>query len=197
MSCARYFVLNIGNDEKGLDRTFNEQTQEDETCYQRCSFQTEVTMPTASEYPQRNTFEGRDEVCLVIKKIQKICQNPVKYGVFESFYRNHEEFRSNLCQLVDSDLDKGICNDDHTQRDPDKQINPVLYKFALVYGKENLTKMKIFFKDPFYTEYIKNEEMPMISFLGNVGGLMGLLTGFSVVSASEILYFCFKAITNK
>ena len=57
--------------------------------------------------------------------------------------------------------------------------------------------MKIFFKDPFYTEYIKNEEMSRISFLGNVGGLMGLLTGVSVVSLAEFLYFCFKAFTNK
>ena len=57
--------------------------------------------------------------------------------------------------------------------------------------------MKVYFRDPFYTEYTKNEEMSPIDFMGNVGGLMGLLTGFSLVSLSEILYFCFKAITNK
>ena len=133
MSCARYYVLNIGNDNLGLHKTINTETMTNETCHQRCTFQMEHTMPTASDYPAKNTFEGRDEVCLVIKKIQKICDDPTKWKVFNEYYESNSDFPTNLCQLVKIDLGQGICTDTHTQRDPDKAINPILYKFCVTY----------------------------------------------------------------
>ena len=38
--------------------------------------------------------------------------------------------------------------------------------------------------------------MTRISFVANVGGLLGLCMGFSLVSAAEIVYFCCKRKTS-
>ena len=34
-------------------------------CYQRCEVQSEHLTITTAEYPSKNTFENRDEMCLV------------------------------------------------------------------------------------------------------------------------------------
>jgi hypothetical protein len=46
----------------------------------------------------------------------------------------------------------------------------------------------VFLRDPYYTSILRDQRTSILSFLGNVGGMVGLLTGFSVVSAVEILY---------
>jgi hypothetical protein len=47
---------------------------------------------------------------------------------------------------------------------------------------------QVFLRDPYYTMISRDQRTTTLVFLGNVGGMVGLLTGFSVVSAVEILY---------
>ena len=46
------------------------------------------------------------------------------------------------------------------------------------------------FKDPVVTRIMRDEKIPIISFVANTGGLLGLCMGFSLVSVFEILYHC-------
>ena len=78
---------------------------------------------------------------------------------------------------------------------------------AILYAAENLALLKIFIKlvnfqimilllnsiklhsrDPFYTRIKIDQRITFAQFLGNVGGMLGLLTGLSVVSIVEIFY---------
>ena len=44
---------------------------------------------------------------------------------------------------------------------------------------------------------MRDEKIPIISFVANTGGLIGLCMGFSLVSAFEIMYHCGGAIKKK
>ena len=68
------------------------------------------------------------------------------------------------------------------------QIFEELHKYA----KENLLWLNVYVKDSFATRIIRDERMTRTSFIANVGGLLGLCMGFSLVSVAEILYFVCK-----
>ncbi len=50
-------------------------------------------------------------------------------------------------------------------------------------------------QDSFSTHIVRDEKMTRTSFVANVGGLLGLCMGFSLVSVAEILYYMFKRQT--
>ena len=60
------------------------------------------------------------------------------------------------------------------------------------------TKLKfvrIFFDTPTFDRIRKDTRMKIADCISAVGGTMGLFTGFSVISAIEILYFVLKSIS--
>ena len=44
------------------------------------------------------------------------------------------------------------------------------------------------FEDPVVTTIMRDQKIPVIAFVANTGGLLGLCMGFSLVSVFEILY---------
>ena len=48
----------------------------------------------------------------------------------------------------------------------------------------------MYLREPYVTKYIIEEKISEISFVGNVGGLLGLLMGFSFMSIVELIYLC-------
>ena len=52
-------------------------------------------------------------------------------------------------------------------------------------------------QDPVVTRIMRDEKIPIISFVANTGGLLGLCMGFSLVSVFEIMYHCSGGIKNK
>ena len=70
--------------------------------------------------------------------------------------------------------------------------SPDIFEELHKYAKENLLWLNVYVKDSFATRIIRDERMTRTSFIANVGGLLGLCMGFSLVSVVEILYFCAK-----
>ena len=55
--------------------------------------------------------------------------------------------------------------------------------------------MKIVFDvRPYYDRVIKDRAAKPVDMLSAIGGTMGLLTGFSLISGAEIVYFTVKII---
>ena len=54
--------------------------------------------------------------------------------------------------------------------------------------------MRIFFDTPTFDKITKDRAAKFVDMLSAIGGTMGLLTGFSIISGVEILYFSFKII---
>ena len=59
-----------------------------------------------------------------------------------------------------------------------------VYKYAQI----NVVAANIFIRSPFAEQYIIEEDISVIQFIANIGGLMGLFMGFSCVSGLEIVY---------
>ena len=71
------------------------------------------------------------------------------------------------------------------QKDP---LTIAMYKYA----KENLALVNIYIKDPAVTQIKREQKIPLIWFVANVGGILGLTMGCSLVtgmqfSISEVL----------
>ncbi len=69
---------------------------------------------------------------------------------------------------------------------------PWVQEFLFQYASDNIAVLKVFIKDPYYTNIKKDEQMSYISFIGNAGGLVGLCMGLSFVSIFEMIYHCFN-----
>ncbi len=48
--------------------------------------------------------------------------------------------------------------------------------------------LDLYLRDPYVKLYTRREKITVISFVGNVGGLLGLFLGFSVISVVEVFY---------
>ena len=62
--------------------------------------------------------------------------------------------------------------------------------------KSRLKYVKIEFDTSTFDKITKDRSAKFVDMLSAIGGMMGLLTGFSIISAVEILYFTFKITFN-
>ena len=60
------------------------------------------------------------------------------------------------------------------------------------WGKNKLRFVRIFFDTPTIEVITKDRAAKFVDMLSAIGGTMGLLTGFSIISGVEILYFMVK-----
>ena len=56
--------------------------------------------------------------------------------------------------------------------------------------------MRIYFDTPTFNRITKDRAAKFVDMLSAIGGTMGLLTGFSIISAVEIIYFAGKLLAN-
>ena len=63
------------------------------------------------------------------------------------------------------------------------------YRFA-----SKLHYVKITFDTPKFEKITKDRAAKFVDQLSAIGGTMGLLTGFSIISGVEIFYFAFKIV---
>ena len=62
--------------------------------------------------------------------------------------------------------------------------------------KNKLKFVRIYFDTPTFDRITKDRAAKFVDMLSAIGGTMGLLTGFSIISGVEILYFVAKIIWN-
>jgi len=56
------------------------------------------------------------------------------------------------------------------------------------YARKNMAKISIFINDPAVKKVIRDLKLSLIMFLSNVGGILGLAMGASVVTLFEVVY---------
>ena len=54
--------------------------------------------------------------------------------------------------------------------------------------------MRIYFDTPTFDRITKDRAAKFVDMLSAIGGTMGLLTGFSIISGVEILYFALRVV---
>ena len=65
------------------------------------------------------------------------------------------------------------------------------------YIEDNVVKINIYIRDPYVREIKRDVKISTTTFLSNIGGLLGLCQGFSIISLIEILYFIILWICKK
>ena len=71
-----------------------------------------------------------------------------------------------------------------------------LFQYSDYKKKSKLHYVKIYFATPTFDRIMKDEKANLETKLSTIGGTMGLLTGFSIISGIEILYFAAKIISS-
>ena len=62
--------------------------------------------------------------------------------------------------------------------------------------KNKLRYVRIYLDSPTFDRIEKDRAAKFVDMLSAIGGTMGLLTGFSIISGVEIIYFAVKIIIN-
>jgi hypothetical protein len=68
----------------------------------------------------------------------------------------------------------------------------VLFLINKLFVQGKLHWIRIYFAVPTFDRFTKDEKANFVDKLSAIGGTMGLLTGFSIISGVEIIYFGFK-----
>ena len=82
-------------------------------------------------------------------------------------------------------------NDDNDEFDDEK-----MSKFLNEYARQYFAVLKIFLKDPYYTNIIRDRQITLTNFVGNTGGLVGLCLGLSFISIFEGVYHLFNLFAS-
>ena len=107
------------------------------------------------------------EITIIIRKLQNI--------LLEKLVNNPHLSSSGLCKL--------------------SRCIWYTYLYILDYEwKNTLRYVSIYFDTPTFDRIEKDRAAKFVDMLSAIGGTMGLLTGFSIISAVEILYFAAKII---
>ncbi len=189
LKCSRSFLSIMGSHKNPNLSSANNTVNRKLKCLQRCNLQTETIMTTSSIFPNKKNFMYQSEMCLVLQKITTICTHNRQKKVFES-----KVGRPTICQEI-IELNKPprpLCTENN---EPDIGIaskNMHTIDFLFNYSVENIALVNIFIKDPYYTSFSKSEQIPVISFIGNAGGLVSLCLGISCISAFEVIYHLFN-----
>ncbi|XP_022217735.2 pickpocket protein 28 [Drosophila obscura] len=69
--------------------------------------------------------------------------------------------------------------------------NPLVESINKSYLSENIAVINVYYRESVYYGNMKNAYVGLTEFLSNIGGVMGLFMGFSVISLAEIFYFLF------
>ena len=73
-------------------------------------------------------------------------------------------------------------------------ISNMKFLFSDYEWENNLNYVRIFFDTPTFDRITKDRAAKFVDMLSAIGGTMGLLTGFSIISGAEIVYFFGKII---
>ena len=65
------------------------------------------------------------------------------------------------------------------------------------YAKENIAFVKIYLREPFAEVLKVSVKTTVLDYIANIGGLMGVCMGFSLVTLAEILYHVIDGIWAK
>ena len=63
-----------------------------------------------------------------------------------------------------------------------------LRRMVAAYARDIMAVLNVYIREPYVRKYETEVKYGGIAFIGNMGGLLGLFTGFSFISAFELVY---------
>ncbi|CAB4066396.1 ASICN [Lepeophtheirus salmonis] len=191
-----YCALRIFDDISGPEY---EDSGTEKKCRSPCNDVLYDSRITSATYPNKKLFRHRPELCPIVYKLIKICTGWLDPFAFEEYGQYADELKikkipllssgfSHLCERLSGLSLNNSCD----------FINSHLFQNSEAlaevtsYAKRNLLWLNVYVKDSHITRIVRDERMTRTNFVANVGGLLGLCMGFSLISVGEILYFIIK-----
>ena len=171
-------------------------------CLFACTDQKYLTSVTTSTFPNLHTFIRGPEFCLVIRKLNSSCRTS-KHLTLEERYPKLCHLLSNFPNICDGvPLDDSLGHMGYLPTgekratlftiftDPEHKTNhkkaAKLAEIVHKYSKENLLLANVYIKDPAVTMIKRDQKIPIIWFVANIGGILGLCMGCSLITVFEV-----------
>lgn len=177
----------------GKTREIMDDNNNSYTCKAACETQLYSLLVTSGSYPNEVSFRYSKALCYTTRKIFRtfVQKNSLKYE-HEKLYELVNEFLQN--NMTEND----ICppENDYTLNDSafggDKakidQFKMEIFKYA----RNNIAYITVYIREPFAEETRIAPQVTLTALLSDVGGLLGLFMGCSVVTFVEIIYHVSK-----
>ena len=112
------------------------------------------------------------------------CKNPYKSDLIQERYE-----MPTACNDINTMIEvDDVCDINNPVNPPQGNIKDTMNDFVHKYAMENVAVIKLFVKDPYYTNNKRDVAITVTTFIGNAGGLMGLCLGLSFISLFEVVY---------
>ena len=182
--------------------------QHKRTCLAACEDQQNNVAMTTSRIPNRQTLVEWPDFCLVVQKLYRVCNQPWKRLDLDTNYpdlcdvllQKIDEFGTDIYTFVDADKcqemfgDENIISTDYLTRNTTMtRLLDSIFK----YSRDNLALVNIYIKPPVVTRILRDQRIPIIWFVANCGGILGLCMGFSIVTVFEVLHYVAQSLYGR
>jgi len=154
-------------------------------CYSPCTDQTNAMAVTTSVFPNLNTFRLGPEFCILFRKLISTCKTHKRATLSERY--------PDLCQIIEVNA-KNVCQKNSNEHGsgnlfpanfnesipleyfaPNQiiDVSDELTKIVYRYARENLALVNVYIKDPSVTQVVRDQKVPVIWFVANIGGILG------------------------
>lgn len=124
--------------------------------------------------------------------LRRVCQNQYQREQLEGRYNKYQGLCNKIARLVGNDK-ASLCNISSPNEQPTYEMETDIQHFIQEYSEQNIAVVKIYLKDPYYTNIKRDVAMTFTSFIGTAGGLVGLCVGLSFISVFELFYQFFNS----
>ena len=156
-------------------------------CMANCVDQTFRVTSSLNQYPGEESYNHRKDFCIIVRKLFKLtCPEKSMKKALEKRYPG-------LCDDVNDVMNSKGCEETWNKKglgDDSARIDK-FEENMFRYMKENIALLNIYLKQP-YCEWILQDRLMKISqFISNMGGILGLALGASLISMLEVIWYCF------
>ena len=135
-------------------------------------------MISSTNYPRKYGFKKTMDFPLIAIKIKESCSPngsmySKKIDLLETRYPN-------ICSHF-----KNVTGEDESKEFIENVIR---------YTEDNVAKIRVFITTPHVTEIVRDERMSFTTLISNIGGLLGVCIGFSIISLAEIGWFILNSL---
>ena len=139
-----------------------------------------------NDFPDSRAFRTDVNFCRLVDKLKDSCENEKRHVLALE--------HPNLCPAVAMLEGKPCSNEALTNLTELDEYR--LEREVSEYASRNLVKLDVFYSTHTARKYVWEEKMSIWSFVGDLGGLMGLFLGLSFISLAEIVFFVCLGISK-
>ena len=160
------------NDQRLLGRSQREKKRSFPTCLCRL-------LITQSIYPNLYSFSKHGDFCVAVDKLKRSCAGDRRESL--------DDYMPELCPALDA-LAMASAGNESCEAVRSSATWSDLRRMVAEYARENMAVLNVYIREPYVRKYETEVKYGGIAFMGNMGGLLGLFTGFSLISAFELVY---------